>query len=584
MISSPNALTVVGTGAPGATGTSNHGATVVLGSSIGATGPGTVSILGIGGGGTAPNFGIAIVDTGSRIGSTSGRIEVNADVTDGASQALVVGAGISLGSSSGDIDITTRSIQIQSPIASIGNLSIRSSIPSDSIGLAGAPVGSLSLATAELDLLADGFASITIGDPTNGAGTTTVAPYTFRDPTVLANGAVTVSNVSAGPNPLSLIALSGLVRDASTGIDITGSPVTLAGFISPGPDFPDASGVMQIAGDLSLADNATYQPAIGGTAPGEAATSYEQLVVVGAVTLGTNVTFQPDSSAGFVPTGGDAFTIIDNDGADAISGTFNGLPEGGTISDFLGSGLEARVTYAGGDGNDVVLEVATPTIDFAQASYSGAEGDISVVLTRDITTGGDSTVRITPANGTAFANADFAPAPIDVTFTSGSASETVVIPIISDNVVELDESFTLSLSPVATAAIGPQSSATLAIINDDSALVSVQDATVMEGDSGETIVNLTLALSAPVDDAVSLDLVPSDGTATAADGDITIFNFPAVLAPFSTAPDSSHFRHHRRRRESRTRRAVLCIGSDLRRPRSGRPIRRQPRHRNHHQR
>ena len=46
------------------------------------------------------------------------------------------------------------------------------------------------------------------------------------------------------------------------------------------------------------------------------------------------------------------FVIINNDGTDAISGTFSSKPEGSTVS----AGSESfRITYQGGDGNDVVL-------------------------------------------------------------------------------------------------------------------------------------------------------------------------------------------------------------------------------------
>ena len=63
---------------------------------------------------------------------------------------------------------------------------------------------------------------------------------------------------------------------------------------------------------------------------------------------------------------GDEITFINNDLADAVMGTFvmgtggtdgnaGQLAEGDTITNFLGSGLEATISYTGGDGNDVVL-------------------------------------------------------------------------------------------------------------------------------------------------------------------------------------------------------------------------------------
>ncbi len=63
------------------------------------------------------------------------------------------------------------------------------------------------------------------------------------------------------------------------------------------------------------------------------------------------------------PVTGQTFIIVDNDGTDAITGTFAGLPEGATISNFLGSSLNAAITYVGGTGNDVVLTVLSPCIN-----------------------------------------------------------------------------------------------------------------------------------------------------------------------------------------------------------------------------
>ena len=50
--------------------------------------------------------------------------------------------------------------------------------------------------------------------------------------------------------------------------------------------------------------------------------------------------------------------ILNNDGADPVVGTFAGLAEGATIT--TTNGLLLRITYAGGDGNDVELRVLNP--------------------------------------------------------------------------------------------------------------------------------------------------------------------------------------------------------------------------------
>src|SRR5262249_37350611 len=55
---------------------------------------------------------------------------------------------------------------------------------------------------------------------------------------------------------------------------------------------------------------------------------------------------------GSIPAG-QYITLIENDGSDPISGTFNGLPEGATIVST--DGQPFKITYVGGDGNDVVI-------------------------------------------------------------------------------------------------------------------------------------------------------------------------------------------------------------------------------------
>jgi hypothetical protein len=77
--------------------------------------------------------------------------------------------------------------------------------------------------------------------------------------------------------------------------------------------------------------------------------------VTGTVTLSGQLVITLISGA---PQVGQSFTIIDNDGADPVSGTFAGMPERTTFT--LG-GHVTRISYQGGDGNDVVLSVLVDT-------------------------------------------------------------------------------------------------------------------------------------------------------------------------------------------------------------------------------
>lgn len=94
---------------------------------------------------------------------------------------------------------------------------------------------------------------------------------------------------------------------------------------------------------------------------------------------------------GFVPSGGDQFTIIDNTGASPVNGTFTAgpgwnvapgtaLPEGTVLStNFLGSGHIATITYqAGPHHNSVAILVSTTS----PLAYTGGPDPNNFVLSQ----------------------------------------------------------------------------------------------------------------------------------------------------------------------------------------------------------
>lgn len=114
------------------------------------------------------------------------------------------------------------------------------------------------------------------------------------------------------------------------------------------------------SGNLTL--NGTYQIDLGGTT---ACTGYDQLNVTGTVDV-TGATPEVNLYDGYKPAKGQVYTIINNDGSDAVTGTFQNLPEGAT---FTAGGYVYKVSYVGGDGNDVTLTVegvpSTPDTGFS---------------------------------------------------------------------------------------------------------------------------------------------------------------------------------------------------------------------------
>jgi hypothetical protein len=101
--------------------------------------------------------------------------------------------------------------------------------------------------------------------------------------------------------------------------------------------------------DLDFSATGTLYLDINGITPG---VSHDQIRVTGNVSLGTQKTLNLRLSSTFVPSLGQEFVLIDNDGSDAISGSFSGLPDGTTV---LLGGFSFELSYGGGDGNDLTL-------------------------------------------------------------------------------------------------------------------------------------------------------------------------------------------------------------------------------------
>src|SRR5204863_6874426 len=89
----------------------------------------------------------------------------------------------------------------------------------------------------------------------------------------------------------------------------------------------------------------------------------------------------------FNPATGNTFTIIDNDLADAVGGTFSGLAGGATFTATTGGTSSYKITYVGGDGNDVVLTAINdaPTLTETGSNPSFIENGSAVDLFSTVT-------------------------------------------------------------------------------------------------------------------------------------------------------------------------------------------------------
>ena len=142
-----------------------------------------------------------------------------------------------------------------------------------------------------------------------------------------------------------------------------------SGAVSPGT-LTSPTGILTINDSLNFTANGNYVCKIGGTTPG--ANGYDQLFVAGTVSL-NNARLTTVLFGGFRPVVGDSFVILQNDGTDPVNGTFQNLPEK-TVFD-VEFNTTFRITYRGGDGNDIVItRLSRPDFDFD----ADGKSDISV--------------------------------------------------------------------------------------------------------------------------------------------------------------------------------------------------------------
>jgi hypothetical protein len=95
----------------------------------------------------------------------------------------------------------------------------------------------------------------------------------------------------------------------------------------------------------------------------------DTIIVTGPISLSGPLNFVVRQSGQTA----NSYTIIDNRGSAAVSGTFSGLPEGAAIQ---AGGSTFTISYHGGDGNDVVLIRGTvPTVALTQSSAGTLFGE-----------------------------------------------------------------------------------------------------------------------------------------------------------------------------------------------------------------
>jgi disulfide oxidoreductase YuzD len=179
---------------------------------------------------------------------------------------------------------------------------------------------------------------------------------------------------------------------------------------------------------------------------------------------------------------------------------------GGTIGRATGTG-----TINNDDTIPVINVVATnPTstegIGEGLFTFTRTGGDLSSALTIDFDLSGNATTRQGYSNR-----------PGSVTFMAGSNTATLAVPVTNNNVFNAYRGCVVNLRRgTGYSFSSTEATATVNIVDDEIApVISINDVTVTEGNSGTTDLTFTISLNNASDDAVMVNYASANGTATA---------------------------------------------------------------------
>lgn len=137
----------------------------------------------------------------------------------------------------------------------------------------------------------------------------------------------------------------------------------------------------------------------------------------------------------------------------------------------------------------------------------------AVVVNLSKPNGKTVTVNYKTADGTAAAGSDYTAISGKLTFARGETRKTILVPVKGDRVVESYEYFFVNLSGAKDARI-LNSQATV-VIFDDEPYITIDNPAATEGNAGATPLTFTVNLSAPYDQAVTVNYATANDTATA---------------------------------------------------------------------
>ncbi|MFN6162793.1 MAG: Calx-beta domain-containing protein [Planctomycetota bacterium] len=192
-----------------------------------------------------------------------------------------------------------------------------------------------------------------------------------------------------------------------------------------------------------------------------------------------------------------------------------------TFSVNLSQPVNAFIAEGTGVGT-IIDDDALPSVSIV--GFTANEGQAGTTLFQfdvvlSAVSGRDVLVSYTTSDGTAkVAENDYQAAIGTIHFLPGQRTKSIQVAVNGDNLNETDETFGVQLVSSDGSTLGT-AVATGTIINDDALILSINDASIVEGDSGVSLMRFTVTMSSQSSLPVTVDFGTADGTGKQSDGD-----------------------------------------------------------------
>ena len=206
-----------------------------------------------------------------------------------------------------------------------------------------------------------------------------------------------------------------------------------------------------------------------------------------------------------------------------------------TFSVVLTGASGGTITRATGRGT-IVDDDPAPSVSVGDvAVVEGAAGSATATLTIRLSAPSGKTVSVgyATADGSATAGLDYASTSGVLTFTPGQISTTISMSVLGDVLDEPDEAFAVNLSAPTNATIADGQGLVTIVDDDPAPTLSIDNPSIIEGNTGSRILTFTVSLSAPSGKTVSTSFATANGSATAGS------DYSAATGTLSFAPGST---------------------------------------------